>query len=217
MNCTDCMRPARRRRKELSVTPSTGSGGQPLPQCLHHAQSRGGAQAPPPSTPGSVRLAAQPFAGVPVVIKDNMCTTRLRTTCGSRILGNYIPPYTATAVRNPKRPGDHHRQVNLEAPVRIRSSTEDPASGRCAIPSTTLMSRAAARAVRPLPSRPAMFHSLGSDTGGSIRPGFILRDCRLEAHLRARLALWPGRLRLFARSRSGRSPTPCVTRRARSA
>ena len=37
---------------------------------------------------------------MPVAVKDNMCTPGLRTTCGSRILGNYIPPYTATAVEN---------------------------------------------------------------------------------------------------------------------
>src|SRR5262245_37521491 len=44
-------------------------------------------------------IKSQPLAGIPVAIKDNLCTEGLRTTCASRILDNYVPPYTATAVR----------------------------------------------------------------------------------------------------------------------
>ena len=39
-----------------------------------------------------------PLAGVPVAVKDNMCTEGMRTTCSSRILENFIPAYTAQAV-----------------------------------------------------------------------------------------------------------------------
>jgi aspartyl-tRNA(Asn)/glutamyl-tRNA(Gln) amidotransferase subunit A len=46
-----------------------------------------------------------PLAGVPVAVKDNMCTAGLRTTCGSRILGDFKPPYTATAVRKLEEAG----------------------------------------------------------------------------------------------------------------
>ena len=40
------------------------------------------------------------LAGVPVAIKDNMCTKGLLTTCSSKILENYVPTYTASAVQN---------------------------------------------------------------------------------------------------------------------
>ena len=39
-----------------------------------------------------------PLAGVPVAIKDNMCTKDMLTTCSSKILGNFIPTYSAEAV-----------------------------------------------------------------------------------------------------------------------
>ena len=41
----------------------------------------------------------RPLEGVPLAVKDNMVVEGVRTTCGSRILENYRPPYTATAVR----------------------------------------------------------------------------------------------------------------------
>ena len=46
-----------------------------------------------------------PLAGVPVAIKDNMCTKGMLTTCSSKILYNFVPTYTAQAVENLEKAG----------------------------------------------------------------------------------------------------------------
>mgnify|MGYP002581346809 CR=1 FL=1 len=50
-------------------------------------------------------LKDSPLAGVPVAIKDNICTKGVLTTCSSKILNNFKPPYDATVMRNWKRQG----------------------------------------------------------------------------------------------------------------
>ncbi len=47
----------------------------------------------------------RPLTGIPIAIKDNICTEGIRTTCGSRILANYVSPYSATAVERLKTAG----------------------------------------------------------------------------------------------------------------
>src|SRR2546423_5473716 len=41
---------------------------------------------------------SMPLAGVPIAIKDNICVRGMQTSCGSRILGRYHPPYNATVL-----------------------------------------------------------------------------------------------------------------------
>ena len=111
-----------------------------------------------------------PLAGVPVAIKDNLCTEGLLTTCASKILENFVPTFSAEAVINLEKAGAVLiGKTNMDE-FAMGSTTETSAYGVTRnprnpehVPGGSSGGSAAAVAAGEC------FFALGSDTGGSIR------------------------------------------------
>lgn len=111
-----------------------------------------------------------PLAGVPVAVKDNMCTENLLTTCSSKILSNFIPSFSSEAVINLEKAGAVIiGKTNMDE-FAMGSTTETSFYGPTKnprnpehVPGGSSGGSAAAVAANEC------FYALGSDTGGSIR------------------------------------------------
>lgn len=111
-----------------------------------------------------------PLAGVPVAVKDNMCTKNLLTTCSSRILHNYIPTYTAQAVANLEEAGAVIiGKTNMDE-FAMGSTTETSAYGVTRNPwNTGHVPGGSSGGSCAAVAAEECSYALGSDTGGSIR------------------------------------------------
>ena len=111
-----------------------------------------------------------PLCGIPLSIKDVLCTSGMRTTCGSRILENFVPPYDATAIVKVKQAGAVFLGKVAMDEFAMGSTSENCAFGPPRNPwHPDYICGGSSGGSAASVAADECIASLGTDTGGSVR------------------------------------------------